>query len=93
MELSRGRMELDRNAQRGRDTVESLRSKAVATGVRALTDLLDGVEHPAQLVGQQNPGVMAGRQCFSMSPALKELVARRLAGRRTQVPQLEQQAP
>ncbi len=83
-----------------RDTVESLRSKAVATGVRALTDLLDGVDHPAQLVGQQNPGVMAGRQCFSMSPALKELVARRLAvgaggtsrdGQRSH--QLEQQAP
>lgn len=62
------------------DDIETLRSKAVATGVRALTELLDGIEHPGQLVCKPNPAASGdtGRQCYTMSPAMRELLAERL---------------
>lgn len=61
------------------ETVESLRAKAVATGLHALIRLLEGVEQPAELPRACNAGPLAGRQCYAMSPALLELVTQRLA--------------
>lgn len=61
------------------DGIDTLRAKAVATGVCALTDTLKGVASPAELSSRDNPGASAGRQCFPMSQACTELLAAKLA--------------
>lgn len=60
------------------DNIDSLRSKAVATGVCALTDALDGINAPSDIKTQDNPGAIAGRQCYPMSQVMQELLAKKL---------------
>ncbi|MGB0867425.1 MAG: formyltransferase family protein [Granulosicoccaceae bacterium] len=60
------------------DGIDTLRAKAVATGVCALTDTLKHIAKPSDIGTQDNPGSSAGRQCYPMSQALSELLATKL---------------
>jgi methionyl-tRNA formyltransferase len=61
----------------GIHTVEALRQQAVVTGIKAIVTTL--LEVRAQGLGE--PRSLAGdyRQCFTLTPALKELVEHRLS--------------
>ncbi|RMH68459.1 MAG: hypothetical protein D6685_02220 [Bacteroidetes bacterium] len=61
---------------RPRDTIETLRRRCVAMGVRAL---LETVLHPPASLPPPLQHAEQHRQCFVMAPAIKELLARRLA--------------
>lgn len=60
------------------DDINTLRANAVATGVCALTDALKGISSPAEIQTQDNPGAVAGRQCYPMSQVSQELLAQKL---------------
>lgn len=64
------------------DNIDTLRAKAQATGVCALTDALKNIEHPSQLMTKDNPGPSAGRQCYPLGALLTELLATKLKSRR-----------
>ena len=59
------------------DTIEMLRSRCVAVGVEAM---LHTVLNPPEKLPQPERNAASHRQCFVLAPALKELLARRLAG-------------
>ena len=59
-------------------TVADLRAEAVATGVRAVLELLPTDAALDSLTVTANPGRDAGRQCYTMSPAVLELLESRL---------------
>lgn len=68
------------------DTIESLRSKCTALGIlglrknaRKLTTRLPGNRSEKTVLRNGQ----AGRQCFILAPALRELLANHLAGRKT----------
>lgn len=60
------------------DNIDTLRANAVATGVCALSDALSGIQAPADIQTQENPGTQAGRQCYPLGTALSELLAIKL---------------
>ncbi len=60
------------------DNIDTLRAKAVATGVCALTDTLKKIQSPADISTQNNEGKTAGRQCYPLGQALSELLALKL---------------
>lgn len=59
-------------------TVADLRSAAVATGVSAVLDLLPADADINTIRVSENPGRDAGRQCYTLSPAVLELLESRL---------------
>ncbi|MEO8219068.1 MAG: formyltransferase family protein [Acidobacteriota bacterium] len=61
----------------GIDDVEALRQQAVVTGIEAITQTLIAIRSS----GEPTPRIhdVLHRQCFTLSPALKELLERRLA--------------
>ncbi len=63
------------------DNIDTLRSKAVATGVRALSEALKTIKTPAEINTHDNIGQVAGRQCFPLGQALTELLAVKLNSR------------
>ena len=56
------------------DNINTLRSRAIATGVHTVSATLKGLESPTQLVTNKNIGKAAGRQCYPLSQALSELL-------------------
>ena len=57
------------------DTIDTLRSRCVTMGVQALYQTLTG---PQEFAPQVIENAAAHRQCFVLSPAMKELLAKRL---------------
>lgn len=62
------------------ESIESIREIAVMEGVIELVRLLDGLEDINNLKTTKNESHNAGRQCFIMAPALKELLEKKLQG-------------
>lgn len=61
------------------DSVSAIREKAVITGIKEIVRLFSGLNTLADLAREDNPGAIAGRQCYIMSPAINELLESRLA--------------
>ena len=59
-------------------TIESLRQRAVVAGLLEIIDLFDGLESFSALGFEDNKGVAAGRQCYIMAPAIRELTEKKL---------------
>tara|TARA_A100001015_G_scaffold278907_1_gene339538 strand:+ start:87 stop:875 length:789 start_codon:yes stop_codon:yes gene_type:complete len=58
--------------------LEQLRAKAVISGILEINRLLTEYQDIENFPRQKNPGVIAGRQCYVMAPALEELVSYKL---------------
>ncbi|MCK5662738.1 MAG: hypothetical protein KAI17_04585, partial [Thiotrichaceae bacterium] len=59
-------------------SMDELRAKAVISGITEIHRLLTIHDSIESLPRQKNVGIVAGRQCYIMAPALQELVAIRL---------------
>jgi methionyl-tRNA formyltransferase len=59
-------------------TIDELRSLAVITGINEIARLLKDNDKVSSLPRQPNMGSNAGRQCYVMAPAIRELVAIKL---------------
>lgn len=60
------------------DTVESIRDQAVISGVLEVVRLFEGLSDLNDLIKEKNRGEAAGRQCYIMAPALRELLEKKL---------------
>lgn len=60
------------------DTIESIRDKAVISGVLEVVRLFDGLNDVSELTKEKNRGGAVGRQCYIMAPALRELLRKKL---------------
>jgi methionyl-tRNA formyltransferase len=62
------------------DTIETIRSKAILTGLIEIIKLFDGLTDLKNLKKKENIGILEGRQCYIMAPALRELASKKLKG-------------
>ena len=62
------------------ETIETLRDKAVISGVRELSRLFNGLTDLDDLSKETHKHDVVGRQCYIMSPALRELLSYKLKG-------------
>lgn len=62
------------------ETIETIRDKAVMSGVVELVRLFDGLTDLNDLNRETNRGSSAGRQCYIMAPVLRELLSKKLKG-------------
>lgn len=60
------------------NNIERLRAAAVATGICALCATLRGLHSAENIKSRANVGTAASRQCYTMAPALIELLAKKL---------------
>ena len=63
------------------ETIETIRDKAVICGVVEVARLFDGLSDLNNLKKETNRGSFAGRQCYILAPALRELLSKKLKGR------------
>ena len=63
------------------DSVEEIRSKAVATGITCATELMTRIRQVSELEHIENDWQATGRQCFVMTPAIRELLELQLSKR------------
>jgi len=62
------------------ETIETLRDKAVISGVLEVVRLFDGLTDLNDIEKEKNRGSLAGRQCYIMAPAMRELLSKKLKG-------------
>ena len=60
------------------ETIETIRDKAVISGVVEVVRLFDGLTDLKNLKKDANSGSLAGRQCYILAPALRELLSKKL---------------
>ena len=60
------------------DTVDSVRYRVAISGVLEVVRLLAGLSDVNDLNKEKNIGKAAGRQCYIMAPALRELLEKKL---------------
>lgn len=73
--LSKKKLPIDKD-----DTIETIRDKAVFSGVVEIVRLFNGLTDLNNLKKETNRGIFEGRQCYIMAPALRELVSKKLKG-------------
>mgnify|MGYP001158823088 CR=1 FL=1 len=62
------------------ETIETLRDKAVISGVLEVTRLFDGLTDLDDLNKETSRDGLVGRQCYIMAPAVRELLSNKLEG-------------
>jgi methionyl-tRNA formyltransferase len=63
------------------ETIETIRDNAVISGVVEVARLFSGLTDLNNLKKETNRGNLAGRQCYILAPAVRELLIEKLKGR------------
>ena len=63
------------------ESIETIRDKAVIFGVVEIVRLFDGLIDLNHIKKETNRGRLAGRQCYILAPALRELLAKKMKAR------------
>lgn len=62
------------------ETIETIRDKAVISGIVEVVRIFNGLTDLNNLKKETNKSSLAGRQCYIMAPAIRELLSRQLKG-------------